>query len=64
MNYNFAYKKISRGALLVDTPGPTPASVKHLDYKRMKRPFIPLDRQIKELKPTVHESINSNLNPK
>ena len=64
MNFNFAYKKISKGALLVDTPGPTPASVKHLDYKRMKRPFFPLDRQIKDLKPTVLESINGNLNPK
>ena len=43
MNFNYAYAGISKGALVVDTPGPTPASVRHLPYQRMKRPFFPLD---------------------
>ena len=63
MNFNFAYKGISKGAFIVDTPGPTPASVKHLDYKRMKRPFFPLDRKIIDLQPTILESINGEFPP-
>jgi len=53
MNYNYAYAGISKGALVVDTPGPTPASVRHLPYRRMKRPFFPLDPDIPGLQPTV-----------
>ena len=44
---------ISKGALVVDTPGPTPASVRHLPYRRMKRPWFPLDSDIPGLQPTV-----------
>ena len=44
---------ISKGALVVDTPGPTPASVRHFPYRRMKRPFFPLDPDIPGLQPTV-----------
>jgi microcystin degradation protein MlrC len=53
MNFNFAYEGISKGALVVDTPGPTPASVRHLPYRRMKRPFFPLDREIPGLQPDL-----------
>lgn len=53
LNFNFAYAGIPKGALVVDTPGPTPASVRRLPYRRMKRPFFPLDREIPGLRPTV-----------
>ena len=53
MNFNVAYAGMSKGALVVDTPGPTPASVRHLPYRRMKRPFFPLDPEIPGLQPTV-----------
>ena len=53
MNFNYAYAGISKGALVVDTPGPTPASVRHLPYRRMNRPFFPLDPDIPGLQPAV-----------
>ena len=53
MNYNFAYRDIAKGALVLDTPGPTPATSRNLPYKRMTRPFFPVDDDIPGLKPTV-----------
>ncbi len=53
MNFNFAYEGISKGALVVDTPSPTPASVRHLPYRRMQRPFFPLDPEVPGLQPSV-----------
>ncbi len=58
MNYNFAYKGIAKASYVVDTPGPTPATMSRLPYKRMQRPFFPLDTDIPGLQPTVfsHQS--------
>ena len=53
MNFNFAYRDIAKAFLVVDTPGPTPATMLSLPYKRMQRPFFPLDDDIPGIKPTV-----------
>jgi microcystin degradation protein MlrC len=53
MNYNFAYRDIAKGSLVLDTPGPTPATSRNLPYKRMRRPFFPIDDEIPGLRPTV-----------
>lgn len=53
MNYQYAYEGIAKAAYIVDTPGPTPATMKHLAYKRLQRPFFPQDEDIPDLKPTV-----------
>ena len=53
MNYNFAYRDVARGAFVLDTPGPTPATVRHLPYRRMQRPFFPLDDDIPGMQPVV-----------
>jgi microcystin degradation protein MlrC len=53
MNYNFAYRDIVKAAFVLDTPGPTPATMRVLPYKRMQRPFYPLDDDIPGLVPTV-----------
>jgi len=53
MNFNFAYGDVSRGAFILNTPGPTPATVRHLPYRRMQRPFFPLDDDIPGLQPVV-----------
>ncbi len=49
MNYRYAYKNVSKGAFIVDTPGPTPADVRGLPYKKRGRPFFPMDDAIDEL---------------
>ncbi len=59
MNYRFAYSGISRGAILLDTPGSTPASVRHLRYKRLCRPYFPVDRDIPGLSPRIYRSRRS-----
>ena len=49
MNYRYAYRELMQAAFIVDTPGPTPAHVRNLTYRRMKRPFFPLDEEIPDL---------------
>ena len=56
MNYRFGYAGITKAAFILDTPGPTPASVRHLQYKHMQRPYFPVDTEIPGLKPTVLRS--------
>lgn len=55
MNYHFAYKG-AKADFILDTPGVTPPTVKHLTYKRMERPFFPKDAEIPDLKPIVFSS--------
>ena len=43
MNYRLAYRDVAQAAFIVDTPGPTPASVRRLPFRKMARPFFPLD---------------------
>ncbi len=49
MNYRRAYRDLMKAAFIVDTPGPTPAHVRNLNFKRMQRPFFPLDEEIPDL---------------
>ena len=56
MNYNYPYEGIAKAALIVDTPGPTPATMQRLTYKRMQRPFFPQDHDIPGLEPVVYRS--------
>ena len=53
MNYRRAYGDIAKEILILDTPGPTPPTVKHISYKRLKRPYFPLDEDIPGLTPTI-----------
>jgi len=53
MNYRFGYQDMITEAYVLDTPGPTPASVARLQYQRIKRPYFPWDREIPDLKPWV-----------
>ena len=43
MNYRLAYGAIAQAVFVLDTPGPTPATVRHLPFVRRTRPFFPLD---------------------
>lgn len=43
MNYRLAYGAMAQAVFVLDTPGPTPATVRHLPFVRRARPFFPLD---------------------
>ena len=53
MNFRFAYEGVAKADFILNTPGVTPPTVKNLTYKRMMRPFFPLDEDIPDLQPTV-----------
>ena len=53
MNYHFAYDGLAKAHYVVDLPGPNPASTRVLPYKRMQRPFFPLDEDIEGLEPAL-----------
>ena len=53
MNYRRAYGGMAKAIFILDTPGPTPPTVKHLSYKRLERPYFPLDEDIPGLTPTI-----------
>ena len=53
MNYRLAYGEIAKAAFILDTPGATPATCRHLPYKYLKRPYFPLDTEIPRLTPTI-----------
>jgi len=51
MNYRMVYPDAP--VIVIDSPGPTPASIRSLPFERMRRPFFPLDDDIAGLRPTV-----------
>ena len=53
MNYRLAYGAIAKGMIVLDTPGPTPATLKHVDFKKLRRPYFPADTDIPGLQPTI-----------
>lgn len=59
MNHVMTYGDIASEILVLDTPGPTPATCLGLTYVRVKRPFYPFDRDIPGLKPTILRSRDS-----
>lgn len=53
MNYRLGYAGIFQEAFILDTPGPTPAVLHHVQYKNLRRPYYPADRDISNLTPVV-----------
>ena len=51
MNFRIGYAGVMRQALILDTPGPTPATIRHFRYRRMRRPYFPVDAQISMWEP-------------
>lgn len=54
MNYRMAYGEIAGEIFILDTPGPTPATVRHFDFQKLERPFFPVDADMDEFRPMVH----------
>ena len=52
-NYRFGYAGVMKAALILDTPGPTPAVLHHVKYRNVKWPYYPADRDVPGLRPTV-----------
>ncbi len=53
MNHRLGYAGLYRDAILLDTPGPTPAVLHHVRYRRLARPYYPADHDIPGLRPRV-----------
>ena len=53
MNYRIAYGEIAKASFILDTPGATPATCRHLPFKHLKRPYFPLDTEIPGFTPTI-----------
>jgi microcystin degradation protein MlrC len=53
MNYRMAYASLAKACFILDTPGPTPPTVRHVQYRSLKRPYFPLDEEIPGLTPTI-----------
>ncbi len=53
MNYRIAYAEVAKAAYILDTPGATPASMRHYRYRHLQRPYFPADDDIPGLTPTV-----------
>ncbi|MEM7134879.1 MAG: M81 family metallopeptidase [Chloroflexota bacterium] len=46
MNYRMIFDQVAAGIFILDTPGPTPPSIRRAQFKRLKRPFFPVDDPI------------------
>jgi microcystin degradation protein MlrC len=53
MNYRLAYGAIARAVFVLDTPGPTPATLKHVQFNKLQRPYFPADLEVPGLQPTI-----------
>jgi microcystin degradation protein MlrC len=53
MNHRLGYAGVYREAILLDTPGPTPAILHHVAFRNLQRPYYPADRDIPGLQPKV-----------
>jgi microcystin degradation protein MlrC len=59
MNHRLGYAGLYREAILLDTPGPTPAVLPHVRHRRLQRPYYPADRDIPGLTPRVVTHLSS-----
>jgi len=53
MNYRQAYRECMQKDYILDTAGPTPASLRHVELRRMERPYFPRDEIPGEIIPLL-----------
>ena len=53
MNYRVGYAGRFAAAFVLDTPGPTPASLRHVKFRRLQRPYFPVDEHIADFQPVI-----------
>ena len=59
INFQVGYRDVAGAAFILDTPGPTPATLRAVTYRNMKRPYFPYDSEIPDLEPVVFSSHKS-----
>ena len=53
MNYRQAYGESMQKDYILDTAGPTPATLRHVELERMERPYFPRDEIPGEIIPLL-----------
>ncbi len=53
MNFHNVYDDVAAAFHVLDTPGPTPATIRNHPLRRMPRPYFPMDEDLPGLEPTV-----------
>lgn len=53
MNYQIAYRDIAQATYILDTPGPTPATIRNSRHHRLPRPCFPLDPDVQSYTPLL-----------
>ena len=53
MNFRLGYAGVYKERFVLDTPGPTPATLLHIQYQRLQRPFHPFDKDIPNFSPRI-----------
>ena len=53
MNFRVGYAGLAKRVFILDTPGPTPGTLRNHRYQRVTRPYFPRDTQIADLAPLV-----------
>jgi microcystin degradation protein MlrC len=53
MNYRMAYGDFAKAIFVLDTAGPTPPTLRHVTFNRLRRPFFPRDADIPGMEPRI-----------
>ena len=53
MNFRLGYAGLYKDFYVLDTPGPTPATLHRVKYKKLRRPYYPADSDIPNLRPAL-----------
>ncbi len=53
MNYRMAYEDCAKAMFILDTPGPTPPTLRNVQFRHVARPYFPADADIPGLRPTL-----------
>ncbi len=53
MNFGMAYGDFAQATYILDTPGPTPATLKNVTFQNLQRPYFPADQDIPNWQPVL-----------
>ena len=53
MNYHVAYGEIAMAIYVLDTPGPTPPTLRHCPFEHVERTYFPADEELELTDPVV-----------
>ena len=53
MNYRIAYGDIATATYILDTPGPTPPTLRHCPFEHLERAYFPADEELDLTEPVV-----------